>query len=218
MSERTAILAHGKNWQIPVPEDPAAAELSIESQINAEAAGLLYERGAGDVIIFSGGHTAGPEYPSEARAMLDSMRGHKRFSGSQVPEEAIRLEEDSSSTAGNLAEVHARLEEFGVDNVVLLTVGYHLPRTIMQARQEGLPVRGFARSDYVIRGLHADQNHLLARRVLSHTLGQHGIDWHPAYRMATAYGLEGLAWGSLAAGPLGRYLGETVTDKVRHQS
>lgn len=215
--DRTAILALGKNWELPIPDDPSHLKPSIETEITAEAAGLLFERGAGDLIIFSGGHTAGPEYPSEARGQRDSLRGHERFNEAAIPEEAIILEEESGSTAGNFRNVKARLEEYGVSNLILATVGYHMPRALVQARQEDLPVSGFARSDYVVRGAHSGQNHLLARRVLERSLGEHP-DWRPVFRIATAYGLEGLAWGSLAAGPLGRYVGELTTARVRHQS
>lgn len=177
----------------------------------------MFTHGVGDLIIFSGGRTAGLEYPSEAEAMRDSMRSHERFSGLAVPDEAIRLEEESSSTAGNLEEVKARLSEFDVDDVILLTVGYHIPRTILQARQAGLPVRGYARSDYVIRGHHGGEDHLYARRVLDRSISGQRFDWHPALRAGVSYGMEGLAWGSLVAGPLGRRLGGLATDKMRHQ-
>lgn len=213
--ERTAILAHGKNWEVPVPDDPTLARPSIETRMTAEAAGVLLTHGVGDMIIFAGGHTAGPEYPSEAEVMRQTLREH--FGEDEVPDEAVRLEDQSSSTAEQLTIVRKLLPEYGADDVILLTVGYHLPRVMLQARREGLPVRGFARSDYLIRGRHGDASHLYARNVLAQTVNQHGLNWRPGLRAATAYGMEGLAWGSLAVGPLGSYLGGLATDKLRHQ-
>ncbi|MGH7193524.1 MAG: YdcF family protein, partial [Candidatus Saccharimonadales bacterium] len=186
--ERTAILAHGKNWEVPVPADPALARPSIESQMTAEAAGVMLTHGVGDMIIFAGGRTAGQEYPSEAEAMLRTMRGH--FGEEEVPDEAVRLEDQSPSTAAQLSIVKDLLPEYGADNVILLTVGYHMPRVIWQARREGVPVRGFARSDYVIRGRHGDASHLYARNVLAQTMGQSPWSWRPGLRAATAYGME----------------------------
>src|SRR5581483_10374408 len=109
----TAILAHGKNWELPIPPDPSDIRLSIESEMTAEAAGILFTRGVGDLIIFSTGHTAGSRYPSEASKMREAMYRH--FDCAEVPLAQTVLEEDSYDTATNLANVKERMQEYGVD-------------------------------------------------------------------------------------------------------
>src|SRR5580700_3958364 len=92
---RIALLAHGKNWELPVPDDPARIKPSFDTTLTAEAAGILFTEGDGalrfDRLILSTGHTAGAHYPSEAQAMRQVLR--ERFDEEQIPDEAILMEE-----------------------------------------------------------------------------------------------------------------------------
>ena len=107
MRAPTAVVALGKNWKRS-PFGP-----SLESRMNALAAAHLVSTGAGDLLIFSGGRTAGPDRPSEARAMYAYMR--RFFSEEQIPEEAVILEETSIDTAANAEHVHDILRHHGVE-------------------------------------------------------------------------------------------------------
>jgi uncharacterized SAM-binding protein YcdF (DUF218 family) len=211
---RTAILAHGKNWEVPVPPDPRDIELSIESRMTAEAAGVLLQRGAGDLIIFSGGHTAGREYPTEAAKMFEAMRG--QFSEEEVPSTAIKLEQESLDTAGNLREIQERLPGYEVDRLVLVTVGYHLPRVRRLARLLDLPVAAAFKSDQVIRERHGGQNHLYARTVLGETADRRSA--RPLVRAVTAYGIEAAGWGVSVVDPHNRHIGKKAISGLRHSA
>lgn len=212
--DRAAILAHGKNWELPVPADPADIEPSIESRMTAEAAGVLFTQGVGGMIIFSGGHTAGPDYPSEAAKMRETLYGY--FGESDIPPELTDLEEESHDTASNLAIVKERMADYGVDSLILLTVGYHLPRVRRLARVLDVPVSGAFRSDHVIRERHGGANHLYARTVVEEAMDRRSAK--PLVRSASAYALEAAGWGVSFIDPKGHRLGKLATSRMRHQA
>lgn len=211
---KTAILAHGKNWEIPIPHDPHDIELSIESKMTAEAAGTLLSQGIGDLVIFSGGHTAGPRFPSEAEKMMETM--YANFTEAQIAPARVKLEQASRDTVSNLREVKERLPGLEVDNIILLTVGYHLPRAKRLARLLGVPVSAAFKSDYVIRGRHGGQNHLYGRTVMRQAID--GQNTKPLLRTASAYGLEAAGWGAALVDPRGLHLAKLATSKLRQQN
>src|ERR1700741_1299105 len=170
---RYAILAHGKNWELPVPPDPAKLQLSIESEITAEAAGTLYGNGIGDLIVFSGGFTAGQAYPSEAAKMGEALRS--QFTESQIPRSKVVLEEDSYDTAENLVNAKELMSELDVDSFILLSVGYHLPRVKKLAKLLDIPVAAAYKSDYVLREKYGGTNHLYAEEVMSRAIGKRSV-------------------------------------------
>ncbi|HSX52839.1 MAG TPA: YdcF family protein [Patescibacteria group bacterium] len=208
-----AILALGKNWELPIPQDPANIQLSIESEITAEAAGILFTNGIGDLIIFSGGHTAGSNYPSEASKMAESMYLH--FTTSDVPVDKIVLEEDSHDTLGNLENVKECIPELDIDEIILVTVGYHLPRTKRLARIAGLPVRKAFKSDYIVGDKQGGVNHLYAREVLARSIGNHSLK--PLLRASVSYGIEAAGWGISFVDPKGTNIARLATKTSRHQ-
>lgn len=75
--------------------------LSDRSELSVFATGFLFDTGNFKQIIFSGGKTAGADYPSEAKAMKDFLL--KEFP--EIPEEKIILEENSFDTIENAIEV-----------------------------------------------------------------------------------------------------------------
>lgn len=114
--------------------------LSPHSKINVIAAGDLYRAGLADKIIFSTGHTAGDDFPSEA----DAMERYLLEKYPEIPEEAIILEENSLDTWENAKEVKKILAEGSMQNVALLTVGFHLRRAKTLFESEGIQLAPFS--------------------------------------------------------------------------
>lgn len=214
MRMNTAILAHGKNWELPIPSDPDAIRLSIESEITAEAAGILYRQGIAYSIIFSGGHTAGPAYPSEAAKMRDAMYAH--FDASEIPCANTVLEEVSYDTATNLKIVKERMSELGIDEIILLTIGYHLPRVKRLATILDVPVSQAFKSDYVVRQARGNGSHFYGKKVAERSVAERSL--RPLLRTTASYGLEGLGWGLTVIDPKAQHLAKFVTSKARHQA
>ena len=109
------VIALGKNW------DSEQNRLSIESRMTALAAGKLLEDGVVDRVIFSGGHTAGSDMPSEGQAMLDHMGLVYK---DQVHKASV--EGESLDTSRNAEYVRDSIEPD--KKSLLLSVGYHVPR------------------------------------------------------------------------------------------
>lgn len=209
----TAVVAHGKNWELPVPDDPADIRLSIESELTARAAGMLYVAGLADTIIFSTGATAGGAYPTEASAMRREMR--TRFTTEQVPDDAILMEEDSYDTPTNVRAVRELCAAHGIGNVMLLTVGYHLPRTKYLARKAGLPVIAAYSSDDVVYRYGQEPTHVYARSVIGQSLDRRTVK--PLVRTAASYVLEAAGWGIALIDPTGEGVTKSITTRLRHR-
>jgi uncharacterized SAM-binding protein YcdF (DUF218 family) len=139
----------GKNWRGYPPRTRPAGwrlRLSLESKISALAAGHLFLSGRTDTILIASGKTAGRDWPSEADAMRRYLA--RRFPG--IPETAVRLEDASLDTADNARLVAALLRASAPRSIALLTVGFHLPRSLRLFSTHGLAVeRGVAAEDVV---------------------------------------------------------------------
>lgn len=124
--------------------------LSGHSKLNALAAGILFKEGLAKNIIFSSGHTAGNETPSEAEAMRDFLI--TRFP--EIPSSAIILEDKSIDTAGNAEESIRILNKQNYSSVGLMSTNDHLRNSIILFARYGLRVKkenSFA-SEEVIAG------------------------------------------------------------------
>jgi uncharacterized SAM-binding protein YcdF (DUF218 family) len=129
----------------------------MESKFTAIAAGMLYEQGLTDRLIFSTGKTAGEDYPSEAEEMIKYMK----VLFPDIPDEAITVEDISYDTRGNVLESKKIIEEEGLENVGYLTVSYHFPRVFMLLDNEEVDIHvGFA-SDKIIRNRSPRHNRLI---------------------------------------------------------
>lgn len=208
----TAILAHGKNWELPIPSNPLEIRLSTESEITAEAAGILYLQGCGDLIIFSSGHTAGSDYPSEAQKMREAM--YDNFCEAEIPHSKTFLEEDSYDTLTNLRNVKDRMPDLGIDKVILLSIGYHLPRVRRLAKIVGIPFDEALKSDYVLRQDQCEASHLYARKVVKKSLDERSP--MPLARTGISCVLEVAGWAMLCVDPEGEHLAKFVTKNLRH--
>lgn len=90
----------------------------------------LFRSGQVNAILGCGG--LGRHPPSEAEVIRRSCRA------AGVPDEGILCEDQSTSTAENLANALAILADHDVAGVIVVTDRYHIPRTRILARRLGL--------------------------------------------------------------------------------
>ena len=119
----------------PRPE-VALGPISLESALNVIAAGKLYNRGLTERIIFSTGHTAGDDLPSEAEAMRYLLKEIYP----EIPDSAIILEERSKDTSGNAEEVNKIIRLNNFKPVGLVDVGFHLKNAVTLFRRYGVEI------------------------------------------------------------------------------
>lgn len=94
----------------------------------------LYRRGLAPVIVVTGGRQAGDRF-TEATAGYDYLRNHG------VPDEAIRKEVQGRTTWGSLRATSTFLHDEGIDDVFLVSDGYHSKRALGIAHEVGLRAR-----------------------------------------------------------------------------
>ena len=113
--------------------------LSGHSKLNTLAAGIMYEAGLTNKIIFSSGHTAGIQIPSEAKAMKDFLK--KRFP--EIPESAVILEDKSIDTAGNAEESKqiAYRHRYWFTNIGLMSTRDHVNNAFVLFRRYGMEIQ-----------------------------------------------------------------------------
>lgn len=120
-----------------------AIDLTIESKMNAIAAVVLYKKGIGQKIIFSGGYTK--EEQSEAGKMLEFIK--RQFN--DIPLDDIILDEGSIDTADNASKVKKILPEGS--KFVLISFGYHLKRAKRIFNNFGLHAEKVFASEKVLK-------------------------------------------------------------------
>ncbi len=117
--------------------------LSDRSELSVFAAGFLFKTGNFNKIIFSGGKTAGVEFPSEAAAMKEFIL--KKFP--EIPENKIILEENSFDTIENAIEVKKIIKNLGLNQLIGLTTNEFAGRAKMVFKKEGLNLDFFKVND-----------------------------------------------------------------------
>lgn len=133
------IIALGKG--IEILED-GEIELRLETKLTALAAVVLLEKGFGDKIIFSGGHTKGKYRVSEAEAMLNFAGKYSIF----VTRRNVILESNSVDTAANAEEVAKIID--GNSRTNLITTKLHLIRAKKLFKNYEIKIdRSFAAED-----------------------------------------------------------------------
>lgn len=139
----------GKNWRGYPPRNRPEGwrlHLSIESKLSALAAGHFFRSGRTETILIATGKTAGPDWPSEA----DAMRRYLMRRFPDIPETAVLLEDASIDTAENAELVAHALRASSPRPITLLTVGFHLPRSLKLFSTYRIAVaRGIAAEDMV---------------------------------------------------------------------
>jgi len=215
----TAILAHGKNWEFPIPADPADIRLSMDSRFTAVAAGILYASGVADRIIFSTGKTAGDAYPTEAGEQFGVLREH--FTDQEVPDDVVIPEEDSFDSAGNIEQTRQMVDDGIISGAHILSVTYHLPRLVRLARRYELPVLGVHSSDRIVGRSRFAVPHLrdrpfyYGRALLYEARERRTI--RPITRTVAQLGLEAVGTTLLTVDPNGDGVSRLVTRNLRHR-
>ncbi len=108
-----------------------AGEPSPALRGRLDRAVLLYQDGAVDTVVVTGGSQAGDE-TTEAKASYDYLRSVG------VPDEQILLEVDGHSTYESLAAAARFLRQRDITSVVLVTDPYHARRSLLVADEVGL--------------------------------------------------------------------------------
>ncbi|OGG00296.1 hypothetical protein A2153_02915 [Candidatus Gottesmanbacteria bacterium RBG_16_38_7b] len=98
--------------------------LSTPSEACVISAALLYQPGT--KIIFSGGKTVGPQFPSEAQAMSELFLLKRQDA---LPED-IFWEEESLDTAGNMQKIAGLMSGQTWGRTGLVTTCTHLPNAL----------------------------------------------------------------------------------------
>ncbi|NLV55422.1 MAG: YdcF family protein [Acidimicrobiales bacterium] len=91
----------------------------------------LYRMGLAPVIVVTGGRQAGDTY-------TEATSGYNWLVARGVPDDAIRKEVQGSTTYESLAATSRFLRDEGLDEVLLVTDGYHALRVAGIAREVGL--------------------------------------------------------------------------------
>ncbi len=94
----------------------------------------LYERDLAPIIVVTGGRQEGDRF-TEATAGYDYLRGHG------VPDEAIRLEVQGRTTFESLRATSTFLHDEGINDVFIVSDGYHSKRALGIADEVGLQAR-----------------------------------------------------------------------------
>jgi uncharacterized SAM-binding protein YcdF (DUF218 family) len=136
-------------------------QLGLEGKMRVLAAGMLFESGSTDKIIFSGGKTAGVDSESEARVMQEYLQ--RKFK--TIPAEAIILEENSLSTDENAKNVQGILDNYEggvIQQAILLTSQTHLARAKKIFARAGLDfLQGKAAEELLMSRSSKYTNHYL---------------------------------------------------------
>lgn len=158
-----AVIALGKNWRLDGEKNVIATRrgsesriyLSIESKLTALAAAHMYVSGETGLIIFSTGATAGKDpltgkpFPTEADMMRSFVR--RFYSEDQIPDSAMLVENNSFDTAGNAEEIKKKfIEPMNIQDAAVLTVGFHLPRSMRLFRSYGMDIREGLSSEEIL--------------------------------------------------------------------
>jgi len=91
----------------------------------------LYENGYADFLIFTGGYGTGAEY-SEAHVARDYALA------AGVPETSILIEEYSRTTIDHFSYAMYLIEEYQIDEVILVSDPFHMRRAVKMASDAGL--------------------------------------------------------------------------------
>jgi hypothetical protein len=112
-------IVFGKNWIRP-------GELSPSSKLTALAAAKILQIGLVDRLIWTGGQTVGPNFPSESRAMINFAR--ENGYGDCLMTCSNDLEEISLTTRKNIKNIYPLISEMNV--LAACTTDYHMLRAI----------------------------------------------------------------------------------------
>jgi uncharacterized SAM-binding protein YcdF (DUF218 family) len=110
--------------------------LSDRAEFSILAGGVLFNSGDFKHLIFSGGKTAGLDFPSEAKAMRDFLI----LKFPNFPKEKIILEDISMDTLQNAQEVKKIADSMNLKTLMVMTTPEHFARSKMLFKKEGMDV------------------------------------------------------------------------------
>lgn len=126
-----AIVALGENYRLGWNKDHLRKDprhLSTDSKMVATAAAMYLMSRNTREVIFSTGHTAGDDIPSEAVAMKSYAQ--RKFKDKLPTSSVMRVDEESKDTSTNAEELAKKLANRGYDRVALLAPSYHRKRAM----------------------------------------------------------------------------------------
>jgi vancomycin permeability regulator SanA len=94
----------------------------------------LYEAGVADVVVVTGGSQVGD-------ITTEAATGYVYLRDRGVPDDALRLEVDGTSTWESLAATERFLNQDAIDEVVIVSDPYHSLRLVATANDVGLEAR-----------------------------------------------------------------------------
>lgn len=135
---------------------PEEEDVNFWSKNLAEAAAILYKKGATGQIIVMGGKTGGENYLSEAELIA------KNLIKLGIPSERIKLENQSTNTLTNLVNMLNTYFDLpdstvGQQKADILAAPYHLTRVKILMELFGIPLQDAFSSDEVLRFAARDQ-------------------------------------------------------------
>lgn len=116
-------------------------DLSLPARMTGRATDVLFKTGITDVVIFSGGYTAGRGENLQTEAATLYAYANRR---NPIPSDRVVLEERSYDTFSNAREVTEILKQKGFNKVALLTRADHLPRAQLLFEFQGVHTVGYA--------------------------------------------------------------------------
>lgn len=135
-------------------------------QARLDTAYDLYQAGASDLIVVTGGRLPGDIY-------TEGEAGKNYLIDRGVPPDAILMEHISSNTEESMQRVAVMLHERSIDDVLLVSDGFHLYRSSMLADENGLSAQTHAAANSPIRQGSGTEFRYLVREtfaVLAHRL------------------------------------------------
>ncbi|MBX3070222.1 MAG: YdcF family protein [Thermomicrobiales bacterium] len=103
-------------------------------QARLDTAYELYQAGVSDLIVVTGGRLPGDVY-------TEGESGQNYLIDRGIPPESILMEHISSNTEESVQRVSVMLKDRGIDDVLLVSDGFHLYRAQVLAEENGLTVQ-----------------------------------------------------------------------------
>ncbi|MFP4513177.1 MAG: YdcF family protein [Acidimicrobiales bacterium] len=94
----------------------------------------LYQAGHAPVVVVTGGRQQGDRF-------TQAMAGYRHLRDRGIPDEALLLEVDGTSTYTELAATSRILEQRGLSSALLVSDGYHSKRLLGIASEVGIDAR-----------------------------------------------------------------------------
>ncbi len=119
--------------------------LSPKSELNVIAGALFLKKNQTKILIFSGGKTAGKNYPSEAEAMRNFLLSKYL----DIPVSSIILEDKSFDTKQNAKNSKLIIENNNFKKISFITTNAHIPRSKKLFKKVGLDIKGYSAEEIV---------------------------------------------------------------------